>query len=84
LYFVAPGATVTLPPATTAGQQLILYDSTLDPASGATYHVSPAGGDLLIDGPGSTAYSSAESDLFYDEAQVVSDGNGHWFVLNRN
>jgi hypothetical protein len=87
VYFVETNAYVTLPPATTAGQQIILYNSTLSPNGSNTYNVGPPSspaGTTIIDGVTDNNFSSGNYDNVYDEGQFLSDGNGHWFVLNRD
>jgi hypothetical protein len=67
LFFVADGALITLPPATTAGQIVILVDVN---ASGQGIYPQAGTNDAVYipDVPETTAYS------------LISDGNHHWYV----
>jgi hypothetical protein len=69
-YLVADNATITLPPATTAGQMLYLAD--VAPVKG--YTVNTQGTDHINVGDGSL--DTTESSMV--NLILVSDGNHHW------
>jgi hypothetical protein len=75
VYFVQNGATVTLPAATTAGQQLVLF---LVPATGSGFTIQPVGGETVENeqNPGSL--------LIAGSAHLMSDGLGHWYTIYSN
>ena len=81
LYFVTSGATVTLPPASTAGQTLILMN--VD-ATGAASFAKPPSGATIQDEQDGTAISSSGTMAVDGDAFFISDGNGHWYTLYKN
>jgi hypothetical protein len=74
-YPVNDGVTVTLPPATTAGQALIFVDVT-SISSGIT--INAGSGDTIINLSG-----GRNSSLTNAVETIISDGIHHWFVLNQ-
>jgi hypothetical protein len=80
VYFITDQATVNLPAASTVGQRLILIDTAPSNANSKfTVNVFPV--DKINDG--SASVSSATSDSAPDALQMISDGNGNWWVYGR-
>jgi hypothetical protein len=80
LYFIADGATVTLPAATTLGQALIFIDIGNDMGNGIS--AKAITNELVFDIWNSQSGSS-QSESYYGMS-LVSDGNHHWYVYNVN
>jgi hypothetical protein len=77
LHFVTDGAIITLPPATTAGQQLILIDAD---TSGSGFTLRAPSENSINNGrsgPGGSATTIPSS------CMIVSDGNKVWWVIQR-
>jgi hypothetical protein len=78
-YLVADQATFTLPPATTAGQQLIFTDN--DPTNnGSQFTVLTRAGDHINDA--GAVEGGLTSDQLIAFITMVSDGAGNWWVIN--
>jgi hypothetical protein len=81
VYFVSDTATVTLPVATTAGQQLVL----LDPAvNGLGFTIKANNSDTINDVVFGLATSLGGSVGPSWSVSLISDGLNHWYVLYRN
>jgi hypothetical protein len=80
VYFVADAATVTLPAGTTAGQHLILVNTSGPTNGSAGFTVNAASGGTIQDGPGTTHGTSLP---FVDVVELVSDGNKNWWVVSK-
>jgi hypothetical protein len=81
IYFVTDAATVNLPVATTAGQQLIMMDSTVN---GTGFSFKADALDTINDeviGAVSAAGGTVGPNW---SAMLVSDGLHHWYVVYRN
>jgi hypothetical protein len=76
--FVTAGATVKLPAATTAGQQVILIIATNGFTSG--FSVEPGSGDSIFDYYLSDG--AQDPDGPYWSMILISDGNHHWFLVS--
>ena len=78
VYFVPEGATITLPPATTAGQTLLLISSTASTGTGFTAQ-APAGSTItdsaFLAGGGSNLAS-----VKYISIHLVSNGSNVWYT----
>jgi hypothetical protein len=81
VYFVTDGATVNLPLATTAGQQLTLLDANVTgngffakANSADTVRSEP---DVSVSAPGATVGP-------FGTAMLISDGNHNWYVSYSN
>jgi hypothetical protein len=80
LSFVAAGATVTLPPATTAGQVVFLVEVSSGFSNAIT--AQAGSGDQIFDfNTSNTAFSTSGG---YFAMGFVSDGNHHWYLFNTN
>ncbi len=80
VYFIANAASVTLPAATTAGQHLILINVAGPSNGSATFTVNAASGGLIKNGPDTQSVASFS---FSDVADLISDGNKNWWVVQR-
>jgi len=79
VYFITDGASVTLPAATTAGQELILIDA--DTAgTGGGFTINAPSTNTIVDGPASGAGTSA---TIPTNCILISDGNKKWWVVQR-
>jgi hypothetical protein len=78
-YLAADQGTFTLPAATTAGQQLIFTDNTPTNA-GSTFTVQASGGTTINNPPDETANQTSVSVVCF--IIMVSDGTGHWWIIN--
>jgi collagen type VII alpha len=78
-YLAADQGTFTLPAATTAGQQLIFTDNTPLNA-GSTFTVQASGGTTINNPPDETANQTSVSVVSF--LIMVSDGTGHWWIIN--
>ena len=78
-YLAADQGTFTLPAATTAGQQLIFTDNTPTNA-GSTFTVQTPGGSSINNTPDETANQTSVSVVAF--VIMVSDGAGHWWIIN--
>jgi hypothetical protein len=76
--WVTANATVTLPPATTAGQLVILISATNGASTG--FQAQAGSGDHTFD------YNQSDSAIspvgFYGTMSFVSDGNHNWYLVN--
>jgi hypothetical protein len=80
VYFVANGATITLPAGSTAGQHLILIN-TAGPSNGsASFTVKAASGGNIENGYDTVVGNSLG---FVDVVELVCDGHGNWWVVIR-
>jgi hypothetical protein len=80
VYFIANGATVTLPAGTTAGQHLILINIA-GPSNGApSFTVKAATGGNIENGFDTQVGNSLS---FTDVVELVCDGNKNWWVVVR-
>jgi hypothetical protein len=77
VYFIADGATVTLPAASTSGQELILLDTNVN---GSGFTLNAAGTNTIEDGPASASGASAGIPT---NCIMISDGGGKWWVVQR-
>jgi hypothetical protein len=83
VYFITDQATVTLPAASTAGQHLILIDN--DPSNiAAKFTVNASGSNKINDGTTNSSTSGVTSDISFNSMELVSDGNGIWWVFENN
>ena len=80
LSFVTVGATVVLPPATTAGQIVVLIPTTGGFSTG--FSVQPGSGDQAFDYNVSNAAQSTIGP--YETMSFVSDGHHHWYIFAVN
>jgi hypothetical protein len=80
VYWLANNATATLPAATTAGQTVIVIDA----SSGfsGSISVTRTSSDTIFDW---AASDSAQTTVGpYQTMTLISDGNGHWYVMHHN
>jgi hypothetical protein len=80
LSFVTAGATVKLPPATTAGQIVVLISATSGFSTG--FSAQPGTLDQTFDYNVSNAAQSTVGP--YQTMSFISDGNHHWFIFGTN
>lgn len=76
VYVVTDGKTVTLPPATTSGQMIILMDVTT--SAGIT--IDRAGSDTIFSNGGSANLTSLGPSASF---MIISDGNHHWVSMTQ-
>ena len=81
VYWVANGAAVTLPVATTAGQVVILLDATTG-FSGTGISAKAGAFDTVFDFNISDTAGSSTSTYF--QISLISDGNHHWYIFGTN
>jgi hypothetical protein len=82
MYWVANGATITLPAATVLGQQMILSDVVSTNSSAFTLRA--AGSDTIFDEQGGSVTSLGGSIMIDGTAFIVSDGANHWYTIYHN
>jgi hypothetical protein len=80
LYFLANGATATMPAAATAGQIIVVVNASSG-FSGSIF-VTKAGTNTIFDWGASDSAQTTVGP--YQTMTLVSDGNGHWYILHHN
>jgi hypothetical protein len=81
VYFVTTGATVTLPLATTPGQQLILM---LANVTGASFTIKANNLDTINNEPYEIVTSLGGTTTIDASAIMISDGLHHWYLVYAN
>ena len=80
VYFITDGASVTMPAASTAGQQLVLLNSVYPISMG--YTLNTQGTDTIVSSTATPTSSYAAGSNSDGSFMMVSDGLGHWIILS--